>query len=150
MKEIIKMLDENLKYIKYEIANETIKIYAKSRRKKVKCPYCGEETTKTHSRKMRKIQDLPIAGKKVHIMLERRKIKCKNPKCEQQTFTEEFEFINKKSRKSKRLEKEIMRVSLTQSSVSAAKYLSGSVAEVGKSTICKMLKKRETINDQKK
>jgi ribosome biogenesis GTPase A len=85
-----------------------------------------------------------MAGKKVNIMLNRRKMFCWKPECGHKTFTEIFEFIEAKSRKTKRLQDEIMRVSLTQSSVSASKYLRRSVANVGKSTICNMLKKRET------
>ena len=142
MKEIIKMLDVNLVYINEEIVGDTINIYVKSKRKIIKCAYCGAESRKVHSRKMQKIQDLPIAGKKVNIMLERRKIFCGNAKCSHKTFTETFEFMGVKSRKTKRLQEEILRVSLTQSAVSASKYLKRSVANVGKSTICNMLKKR--------
>lgn len=146
MKEIIKMLDEKLEYIKHEIAGDMINIYVESERKSIKCPYCEEESTKVHSRKQGTIQDLPIAGKKVNIVLERRKIFCVNRDCRQKTFTETFEFIAAKSRKTKRLQEEILRISLTQSSVSASKYLRGSVANVGKSTICNMLKKRSSAD----
>lgn len=143
MKEMIKMLDKNLEYKRYEVVGETINIYVESIIHKVKCPNCGEESGKVHSRKIRKIQDLPMSGKKVNIMLERRKIFCGNRECRCKTFTETFEFIETKSRKTKRLQEEILRVSLTQSSVAASKYLRRSVADVGKSTICNMLKKRE-------
>lgn len=142
MNDIIKMLDENLAYMRHEISGNTITIYAESKREAAKCPDCGEESTKVHSQKARKIQDLPIAGKKVNIMLARRKIFCEKSECRQRTFTETFEFMAAKSRKTKRLQEEILRVALTQSSVSASKYLRGSVADVGKSTICNMLKKR--------
>ena len=142
MKEIIKMLDENLAYTKQEIAGDKINIYVKSKRKIINCPYCGTESRKVHSKKNQKIQDLPITGKKVNIMLERRKIFCGNPECNHKTFAETFEFMGVKSRKTKHLQEEILRVSLTQSAVSASKYLRRSVADVGKSTICNMLKKR--------
>jgi len=142
MEEIIKLLDNNLAYIKHEIAGDTINIYAESSRERVCCPSCGEESGKVHSRKLRKIQDLPMAGRKVNIILLRRKIFCGNPECGHKTFTEPYEFIGSKSRKTKRLQDEILRVSLTQSSLSASKYLRRSVADVGKSTICNMLKKR--------
>jgi hypothetical protein len=39
------------------------------------------------------------------------------------------------------LQEEIMRTAMTQSSVSASRYLRKHVADVGKSTICNMIKK---------
>ena len=142
MRELIEELDKNLKYEKYEIIENTIIIYAKSAENSGKCPKCGEESTKVHSRNIRKIQDLPMAGKKVMTALERRKFFCVNPECSQKIYAEQFEFIGAKLWKTKRLQDEIMRVSLTQSALSASKYLRHSVANVGKSTICNMLKKR--------
>ena len=136
------MLDENLKYMSHAILGNSIKIYVKSRRKKARCPYCGEESIKAHSQNQRKFQDLPIQGKKVIIELERRKYFCLNGECEYKTFAEAFDFYAPMSRKTKRLYDEILQVSLTQSSLSAAKYLKRSVADVGKSTICNMLKKK--------
>ena len=147
MKEIIKLLDENLKYISHEIAGKTIIIRVKSRRRKTRCPYCGEEAVRIHSQNKRRFQDLPIQGNKVVIELERRKFFCGNSECEYKTFAEAFDFYEPMSRKTKRLYEEILQVSLTQSSVSASKYLRRSVADVGKSTICDMLKKRSVRNE---
>ena len=141
---IISQLDKSIKYIKHEVSADTIIIYVKSIRKRVKCSYCGEESVAVHSRNIRKIQDLPIAGKKVLLLLERRKFFCINADCTNRTFAETYEFVGAKSRKTNRLQDEILRVSLTQSSISASKYLRKRVANVGKSTICNMLKKRES------
>lgn len=65
----------------------------------------------------------------------------KNESCDRTTFAESFGFYEPKATKTKRLQEEIMRVAVTQSSLSAAKYLRTHVADVGKSTICNMLKK---------
>jgi transposase len=94
-----------------------------------------------HSRYTRKCQDLPIQGKKTVIMMNNRKFFCKNPGCSHKTFAEKFDFVKPKATKTDRLQNEITRISLKQSSVSAAEYLRGSVCDVGKSTICDMLKK---------
>ncbi|SHF10155.1 zinc-finger of transposase IS204/IS1001/IS1096/IS1165, partial [Marinitoga hydrogenitolerans DSM 16785] len=107
MKEIIKMLDKDLKYIKHEIKDDTIYIYVKSKKKKAKCPVCGEETDKVHSKYTRSFQDLPIGGKKVTIILEMRIFKCKNKECSKKRFTEKFEFIQGRAKMTKRLEEEI-------------------------------------------
>ena len=40
MDEIIKLLDENIEYVKHELINDTINIYVISNRKDVVCPFC--------------------------------------------------------------------------------------------------------------
>jgi len=141
MKEIVKLLDENLQYERYEIQGEELFIRVKSERKKVNCPYCGRESTQIHSRKERTLKDLPLQGKKVKILLEHKKYFCNNEACTKTTFTERFDFFKPKATKTNRLQEEILRVALTQSSVAASRYLRNSVADVGKSTICNLLKR---------
>ena len=143
MEELIKLLDKNLEYLTHEIEKDVIKIYVKSKLESAQCPYCGIESSKVHSRKKRKFQDLPIQGKKVLIIMDRRKFFCINSDCSHKTFAETLDFIAIKGRKTNRLQDEILRVSLTQSSVSASKFLKRSVADVCKSTICTLLKKNK-------
>lgn len=142
MEELIKILDENLEYKTHVIEKDDVYIYVKSRKKEAVCPYCRKESDKIHLKYERKIQDLPIQGKKVTIYLEQNNYFCHNPECRHKTFAERYLFFDAKARKTKRLQAEILRVSLNQSSVSASKYLRASVANVGKSTICNLLKKK--------
>ena len=62
MKDMLKLLDANLKYERHEIVCEEIRIRAASRRKTLMCPYCGEKSKSVHSTYRRTIQDLPISG----------------------------------------------------------------------------------------
>ncbi len=64
--------------------------------------------------------------------------------CKHKTFAEQFEFIAPKSKKTKRLEQEIISLSLNVSSVTASKYFKQSIANVGKNTICSLLKKERS------
>jgi transposase len=107
----------------------------------VACPYCGHTSIWVHSRYKRKLQDLPILGKKVTLIIDNRKFFCMHADCSHKTFAESFSFARKKATKTDRLQEEILSVSLNQSSVSASKYLKKSVCDVGKSTICTLLKK---------
>ena len=141
MKELIKLLDDNLGYISHEIQDGEINIQVRSERKEAECPYCGAISTQIHSRTKRILKDLPIQGKKVKIHLLNHKYFCSNHKCAHKTFTERFAFFEPKATRTNRLQEEILRVSLTQSSVAASRYLRASVADVGKSTICNLLKK---------
>ena len=143
MKELLKILDECLEYEGHEITEDIIMIYASSNREEVECPYCGGKTKRIHSRGERRFRDLPIQGKKVEVVMKQRKMFCVNKACKRTTFSERFDFLPSKGKRSKRLTSEIIRVSLTVSSVTASKMLKESVADVGKSTICNLLKKRQ-------
>ena len=64
MKKLVSLPDKSLRYISHEIKEANITIRVKSVSKQSKCPYCGEVSKKVHSLYTRKLQDLPIQGKK--------------------------------------------------------------------------------------
>ena len=140
------MLDTNLEYIKHEIVNDTLKIWVKSNRKEVICPYCQTVSTKVHSHYERSFQDLPIQGKKVIVIINNKKMFCNNPKCSHKTFAETYKFLSPKGKKTKRLENEIINISMNVSSITASNILNRGVAKVSKSTVCNLLKKRKYNN----
>lgn len=144
MDEFIKMLDENLDYLRHEILSDTVIIHVTSNRKEVQCPYCGGISNKIHSTYERSFQDLPIMGKKCKLVINNRKMFCTNPNCRHTTFAEKFDFLLPKGKKTKRLLDKIVDVSLSTSSVAAADILKDGIVNVGKSTICNLLKKRYT------
>lgn len=146
MDEFLKLLDENLEYVNHEIIDDTIYINVISTREEVMCPYCGKPSSKVHSHYKRSFQDLPIQGKKVRIILNNRKMFCNNPDCNNTTFAESFDFLPFKAKKTKRLDDEIVNLSINVSSLTATDLLRNSVANVGKSTVCNLLKKRYTNN----
>lgn len=146
MDKFIKQLDPNLDYINHEINDGKCYITVASNRKEVTCPFCGRPSSKTHSMYIRTFQDLPIQGNKVFIIIRNRKMFCNNPDCNHTTFAERFGFLSKKAKKTRRLEDEIVRLSLNCSSIAASKVLKENVVDVGKSTICNLLKKRNTFN----
>jgi transposase len=141
MEELIRLLDEKLCYDGFEIQGEEIFIRVSSTDKIAICPYCGEASGQLHSRKLRTLKDLPIQRKRVKILLDQKKYFCKNNLCKNTTFVERFDFFEPKATRTNRLQQEILRVALTQSSVAASRYLKSSIAEVSKSSICNMLKK---------
>lgn len=141
MDEIIKLLDVNLEYIRHEIIDNTIYIEVKSTRNTVKYPYCGVESTKVHSYYKKSFQDLPIQGNKVIIFINNRKMFCNNISCAKKTFAETFLFITSNAKTTTRLQNAIINLSINVSSLSAEKIIKSSIASVGKSTICNLLKK---------
>jgi len=145
MEELIKLLDKNLRLKSWEIKGDTIYINAFSDREDSVCPFCGQLSNKTHSKYIRTLQDLPIQGKKVVLILLNRKYFCNNPQCHHKTFSERFSFFSDKAKMTKRLQEEIINLSINCSSITASHILKKNVAKVSKSTICNILKKRRTI-----
>lgn len=141
MDEFIKLLDKDLKYLTHEIVDDTIYIHIESIRNEVQCPFCGHMSSQVHSTYERSFYDLPIQGKKVKIIIKNRKMFCNNHDCDHTTFAERFNWLACKSKKTQRLEDEIVRLSLNCSSTAAARFLSDNTVAVGKSTVCNLLKK---------
>lgn len=144
MNDFIAMLDQNLRYIEHKLKEDKLIIQVASSRNIVMCPYCATTSSKVHSTYHRKFQDLPIMNKKVIIFLNSRKMFCLNPECTHKTFAERFDFLPVKARKTERLIENILKLSANVSSVTASFLLSDSIAIVGKSTICSLLKKNAT------
>ncbi|WP_073010652.1 transposase [Clostridium amylolyticum] len=140
MDEFIKLLDNNLEYIRHEIIDNTIYIEVISNPQIVKCTYFGESTNKVHSYYKKSSQDLPIQGSKV-ININNRKIFFNNSDCSKNTFAETFEFLSPNAKKSTRLVNEIINISMNVSSPAAEQIIKNRIANVGKSTICNLLKK---------
>ena len=141
MDEFVSLLSEDLEYIRHELVGELLYVYVKSRRKEVACPYCGLVAGRVHSKYTRRFRDLPMQGKKVEIVLENRNYFCENTSCETGTFAETFDFLPYKAKRSLRLTESIIELALNVSSVTAAELLRKETADVGKSTICNLLKK---------
>lgn len=141
MDDLVKRLSPDLDYESHEIAEDKLYIRVKSNRKEPRCPYCEKASRNVHSHYERRFSDLPIQGKKVEIVLNNRKYFCKNHNCDHKTFAESFDCLPFKGKRSKRLTEAIIEISLNVSSVTAASILRKGTADVGKSTICGLLKK---------
>ena len=141
MEEFVSLLSKDLEYLRHEMTTGLLYIYVKSRRKEADCPCCGLLSGRVHSKYTRRFRDLPMQGKKVEIVLENRNYFCENLGCERGTFAETFDFLPYKAKRSLRLTESIMELALNVSSVTASELLRKETADVGKSTICNLLKK---------
>lgn len=144
MDDLIKLLDKNLDYVSHEIVEDTMYIKVASNRKIFTCPHCNTESKRIHSHYIKTFQDLPIQDKKVIIILDNRKFFCENNECSNKTFSETFDCIDFKSKKSKRLIEYIINTSMKLSTIDASKILEKNGVRVSKSTFHNLLKKNRT------
>ena len=141
MNEMVKRLDKNITYVSHEVQDGRIYIHVKSDIEEAVCPYCGQSSIWKHSRYPKRLQDLPIQGKKVTIIIDTRKFFCRNRDCGRKTFAERFDFSEPNATRTTWLQQEIIGIGLNQSSVSASKHLKRNTCDIGKSTICTLIKK---------
>lgn len=137
----IKLLDENLECVNYKFINDRFVLFAKSNKSEVKCPFCGNVSSKIHSVYQREIQDIPMQDKQIILLLNTRKMFCLNENCTHKTFSERFDFVAPSGKKTKRLINKILITSTKLSSVSASALLENASIKVCKSSICDLLKK---------
>ena len=142
MQKYIELLSDKLKYIDLIIEDNTIIFEVESTVDEPICPYCGEISTRKHSSYKKSFMDIPLNNKKVLIRINNRKMFCDNEACSHKTFAEVYDFVERKSKKTKRLKEYILDISVNMSSISAQDLLRKNGVDIGKSTICTFLKKR--------
>lgn len=138
---LIKMLDSDLECMDCRIKEDTIIMDIKSSINVIECPYCGASTSRVHSTYIREIQDIPLQDKRTILLLNTRKMFCDNHECTHKTFSEPFDFVKPKAKKTNRLIDRILITSVKLSSVSAQTLLESNNIQASKSSICELLKK---------
>lgn len=145
IQEIINELSEDLCITGTKKMNGILYIYCQVNEVTAKCKYCGQESNKIHSRYLRTISDLPIQNYQVKLVITVPKYFCCNDECPHKTFAYSFDFIEKNSIRTKRLNDYIYQVALKNSSLDAKKQISSSHVQVSNNTVLRILKKKEKI-----
>ena len=93
------------------------------------CPDCGEHSRTRHSSYLRHLQDLPVQGRPVTIVLLVSRLRCSNPTCDRRTFAEPLPTIAERmARRTSRLADIIRSVGHALSGRPAERLLAGSVS----------------------
>ncbi|MFF7551172.1 transposase family protein [Streptomyces canus] len=68
----------------------TMIVRARGSAGEVCCPSCGCPSARVHDRYHRRLQDVPLAARRVQIALEVRRFVCVNAECPQRSFAEQI------------------------------------------------------------
>jgi len=70
------------------------------------CPSCGTISWRVHSHYLRRVADLPLAGRPVQFLIRARRFRCDAVRCRRQIFTERFapDVIARHARRTARFE----------------------------------------------
>lgn len=134
---------ENLEIGSINEEEKEIHIVMQSRTKSCNCPKCKMETDSLHATHHRKVQDLPILGKRVMLDINLYEFNCVNPDCIITSFTETFEnFLNKYSYMTERLVDLMTAIAIETSCESCARILKSMNIKTSGDTVIRTLIKR--------
>ena len=120
-----------------------IHITMRSQTKKCNCPKCNEESSIRHATHHRKVQDLPILGKRVMLDINLHEFNCINQNCTVTSFTETFEnFLNNYSYMTERLIDLMTTLAIETSCESCARILKSMNVKTSGDTVIRTLIKR--------
>ncbi len=77
-----------------------------------RCPVCGIVSSRTHSRYLRTVSDLPWHGISVELEVRARRFFCDEPSCERSIFCERLPDVAARARKTRRLEGALLAIML--------------------------------------
>lgn len=107
------------------------------------CPECKQQANKYHGTYTRKVQDLPILGKKVMLNIKAYEYECENSECNNTSFAEHFDgFLNSYSRMTERLADFICTLALETSCEGCAKICRETGIQVSGDTVIRLLLRR--------
>lgn len=125
------------------VEDKEIHIKMRSHTKRCNCPKCIVESSSLHATHHRKVQDLPIYGKRVMLDVNLYEFNCVNPECSITSFTETFEnFLNNYSYMTERLVALMTTLALETSCESCARILKSMNIKTSGDTVIRTLIKR--------
>lgn len=115
-----------------------------------KCPGCGNESRRIHSRYLRMMQDLPFIGAGVRLELEVRRFVCSDSSCRQSIFAEPMsEIAEPYSRMTTRL-RQVLRQLGGELGGMAAKRIGGQLLiKTSRNTILRTLRAKDELKKTK-
>nr|WP_161375689.1 transposase family protein [Streptomyces sp. SID5476] len=80
----------NVLVVSIDVSDAAVTVRARTRSGvPAECPGCGEPSAWIHSRYIRRLADITLGGRPLHIHLSVRRLYCENPACPKVTFTEQ-------------------------------------------------------------
>lgn len=113
-----------------------------------RCPGCGAQSGRVHSRYQRCLADLPMAGRPVRLLLLARRFRCGLVCCGRRSFTERFDpdVLAPWARRTTRLEAVVHPLAIALGGRPAARLARRLVLPVGKDTLLRVVRRRGSPN----
>ena len=140
---------EYLKITDVADKDNKIIIWLKSVTRECECPNCKTILTDYHGTYERKVQDLPILGKNVQLLINVREYQCPNEQCPVSTVTETYNgFLNSYDRMTERCADFICTLAMETSCEGCARICKAMNIKISGDTIIRLLVKRFEQQDE--
>jgi transposase len=112
------------------------------------CPSCGAISDRVHSRYHRRLADLPMAGRRIVLMLEARRFRCAAVRCARRIFTERFDetILKPWARRTARLDQIVYGLALALGGRPAASFARRLSMPISNDTLLRALRRRGSPN----
>ncbi len=142
IEDLIRELDINLIVDSIEKEKGSIYVNCHKTISEHKCPFCGNSSSSVHSMYIRTIADLPLQNNEVKLRLSVHKYFCKNENCSFTTFSEDYNFVEAKAVRTKRLDNYIKNIGLRNNSMDAVRTLKETGINISCNTVIGIVKKK--------
>ena len=113
--------DPNLDLLHVSSTNDSVLLTVKSTRISADCPECSKPSSHIHSQYTRKVQDLPISGHSVELLVMTKRWFCDQPNCKVKIFTERYNWLSPNGRRTARTEELLRKIAFSTSCLTAEK-----------------------------
>ncbi len=121
-------------------AGQVVRLRARAAAPEGRCPRCDSTSRRIHAWQVRRLADLPVAGRSVVIELGVRRLICMNGTCPQQTFRQQvLELTRRYARRTLRLTAAVGRLAVTLAGRAGAAVLAGLGVAISRSTVLRVL-----------
>lgn len=139
---------DTMNIISSSINEGLIQLSMKSNTHEAVCPACKKKSSIYHSTYRRKVQDLPILGKKVILNITAYRYYCDNTECKQKVFAEGLEgFAGWYRRKTERLEDMIITIAVNTSCEGCSRICIHMGIDVSGDAIIRLIKRYSKKQD---
>jgi transposase len=131
-----------------EIGRDRILITARCRASAGKCPDCGLQSERVHSRYERRLLDLPPQGRTVQMRVTVRRFRCADPNCRRRIFAEPLgeAVAERLARRTARLEAIVHHLGIALGGRSAAALARRLMLPVSKDTLLRAVRRHAAGN----
>ena len=107
-----------------------------------RCPTCGGASKRVHSNYRRQLADLPAVGIRIALILRARRFYCDVQSCARRIFTERFETVEPRARRTRRLDDVVHCLAIALGGRPAASLSRRLNVDVSNDTLLRMVRRR--------
>lgn len=138
------LVPADLVFVDAKIENGAALITVRSRVDEVACPDCGAAARRIHSRYVRTLADLPLAGRGVRLQFIARRLRCDAGHCPRRIFAERLETAPPWARRTARLDELVHHLGLALGGRPAAGFAKRLMLPVSNDTLLRLVRRRGT------